>query len=95
MRFDLFRPLHAGVPQHHLYDLEPFPAERPLQRGFIDEAGSRLVMQDRVAQRLVLIVLHAAHGKLTHFTNAYPIRQRPGRVGCRRNKTERLTRSNG
>ena len=43
--------------------------------GFISEAGSCLVMQARVAQRQVLIVLLDAQGKLTRFADANRIKQ--------------------
>ena len=43
--------------------------------GFINEAGSCLVMQAQVAQRPVLIVLLDAQGKLTRFADANRIKQ--------------------
>ncbi|MCK9196176.1 MAG: D-alanyl-D-alanine endopeptidase [Syntrophales bacterium] len=43
--------------------------------GFIDEAGRCLVMQARVAQRPVLIVLLDAQGKMTRFGDANRIKQ--------------------
>jgi D-alanyl-D-alanine endopeptidase (penicillin-binding protein 7) len=43
--------------------------------GFIDEAGRCLVMQARLAQRPVLIVLLDAQGRLTRFGDANRIRQ--------------------
>jgi len=43
--------------------------------GFIDESGRCLVMQARVAQRPVLIVLLDSQGKLTRYGDANRIRQ--------------------
>jgi serine-type D-Ala-D-Ala endopeptidase (penicillin-binding protein 7) len=43
--------------------------------GFINEAGSCLVMQAQVAERAVLIVLLDAQGKLTRFADANRIKQ--------------------
>ena len=43
--------------------------------GFIDEAGRCLVMQARVAQRSILIVLLNAQGSLPRFADANRIRQ--------------------